>query len=247
MGIDPKSFIALLKRAAKCRYSTVVMNNHMLMQCYDIAIDSDVGIHYILHIPDTMDYNDELYDMCLVIDHKKVIETYNEGHDIALQKRKEKGLKPKAANEVMTYTVHENKHYVELVFEFYVMDEIVATTRCKLKIPMSYDPTVNNIVNTYENMIMRVKVGGNGIVFDALAENILEKTLKAETMLYHILKLGKNTVRLPLYKTLFVSSKCDEMYMSVQETNIDMVYLWTISCIYKGLHEQFICYVQSFN
>ena len=65
-------------------------------------------------------------------------------------------------------------------------------------------------------------------------------------MLYHVIKLGKKHVRLPLYKSMYLGTKFDHIFMSVQETELDMIYLWTIQCEYKGITEQLICYVQSF-
>ena len=44
-----KPFLDLMKRAQKSKYINFVMHSRMIMQCYDVSQDSDIGTHYILH------------------------------------------------------------------------------------------------------------------------------------------------------------------------------------------------------
>lgn len=243
--VPVKPFIELMKRASKCRFDNVLLNNRMLMQCYDIAIDSDVGMHYILHIPDTEDYSDPLYDETMILYPRQILNAYNEGHKLLNEKKKKVGAKPKEVKEEMYFRVEKNR--ATFKFVYYVKDEIVTTTSCRIKYTLdAHNPIVENIVTTYENIMMRLKVGGHCVILNGIKQGVLSIALNAESIAYFIVKIRGIKVRIPLYKSMFLNSSYDQVFFSIQETELDMVYLLTIQCERDGLTEQLICYVQNF-
>ena len=96
--MEAKPLISLLKRMAKCKYSTVVMTNRMFLQSYDIGIDSTIGLNYILYIPDTDAYQDPFYDETLIL-NQKILKEYALEHKRVEAIRKEKKLNPKQLHE----------------------------------------------------------------------------------------------------------------------------------------------------
>ena len=45
-----KPFIELLRRATKSKYTKFLMRDRMIMGCYSVDDDSDIGLHYILYM-----------------------------------------------------------------------------------------------------------------------------------------------------------------------------------------------------
>ena len=68
-----KPFIELLQRTTKSHYTKLLMKDRMLMGCYSIDDDSDIGLHYILYIPEAEAYNDPFYDMTAILDVKEIL------------------------------------------------------------------------------------------------------------------------------------------------------------------------------
>ena len=68
-----KPFIELLQRTTKSHYTKLLMKDRMLMGCYSIDDDSDIGLHYILYIPEAEAYNDPFYDMTAILDVKEIV------------------------------------------------------------------------------------------------------------------------------------------------------------------------------
>ncbi|MDE5610817.1 MAG: hypothetical protein K2I90_02220, partial [Odoribacter sp.] len=60
----------------------VLMKNHLLLQCYNLDIDSDDGLHYVLHIPETEEYDSSFYDEVIMLNPNEILSAYNEGHKI---------------------------------------------------------------------------------------------------------------------------------------------------------------------
>lgn len=243
--IPVKPFIELMRRASKCRFSSVLLNNRMLMQCYDIDIDSDVGMHYILHIPDDEKYSDPLYDETLVLYPKQILDAYNTGHAILTEEKKKEKAKPKEVNEELYFRV-EKKH-ATFKFVYYVKDKVVTTTTCRVPYPVDQNgPAIMNIVSTYENILLRLKVGGRCVILNGIRQGILRTALTTNTIVYYIVKLNGVKVRVPLYKSMFLNSTYDQVFISLQETELDMIYLLTIQTERGGIIEQLISYVQNF-
>ena len=86
--VNAVPFISILRRASHCKFPELVMANRLLMQCYTIDVDSDVGFHYVLHIPDENKYADGFYDEFMLIRPAEVIGCYNTGHRILAEKRR---------------------------------------------------------------------------------------------------------------------------------------------------------------
>ena len=85
--MDLKAFMVLIRRAKKSSFATVLLHNHMMIQCYDIKIDSDMGLHYVLHIPDTVEYIDPFYDGTMLLDINEILATYKEGPTLSKEER----------------------------------------------------------------------------------------------------------------------------------------------------------------
>lgn len=244
--MEPKPFIELLRRTQKSKFKSVLMHNRMMMQCYSVDIDSDIGLHYILHIPNNELYADPFYDETLLLVPADILEVYNNGHAVLLEKKKEVSAKPKEVREEMTFSI--SKNVAKIKFHFIVRDELLTTTTYTTPYPVNpNDNEVETIVDCYQQMLNRIKIGGCAIALDAVREGIFHLANESVQIVYYKVKLGGVTVRVPLYKTMLLGAKAvDEFFISVQETSISSIYLYTIQMARKGLVEQFIGYILNF-
>ena len=81
-------FITLLRRATHSGFDSVIMNNRMFIQCYDLNIDSDIALNYMLFVPDTDDYASPFYDTQMILHPRKILDAYAVGHKYIEEKRK---------------------------------------------------------------------------------------------------------------------------------------------------------------
>lgn len=244
--MNPKPLITILRRALKSQYKTFLLNNRMLMQCYTVDEDDDIGLHYILHIPDTEDYIDPFYDETLILDPKAILACYTEGHRTLLEKKRELKAKPKEVKEECHFKI--SGHTARLKFLFYVQDELVDTKSHEMSYPVSpIDPTVEVIGKAYYDMISRVKAGGIGIALDGSKYNLYNRAMLTSGIYFFKVKLRDVKIRIPIYKSLFVGLKdWSEFFISIQETELSGIYLYAVQFTAKDITEQFIGYIQNF-
>lgn len=244
--MDPKPFITLLRRAQKSAYKTFLMNNRMLMQCYTVDEDDDIGLHYILHIPMTDEYTDAFYDETLILDPRVILTCYTVGHSKLLEKKRETKAKPKEVKEEMYFRADKNR--AKLKFLYYVQDELVDTQECILQYPVTdLDPTAELITRTYYDIINRIKVGGIGVAFDGTKYNLYHHAMKSPEIYFFKVKMRDVKVRIPIYKSLFVGLKeWEEFFISIQETVLPGIFIYAIQFTVKGITDQYIGYIQNF-
>ena len=245
-----KAFLALLRRASRCRYRSVVMVNRVLIQCYNIDIDSDIGMHYTLFIPDTEGYDSPFYDLMLELVPLEILRVYTTGHKQLLELKKTKGLKPKDVNETLyisTKTI-EDCTILELRFQYHAEDTIQFTAAYQMSYPLDTSrPTVENCVNTINALASRIKIGGYCMQFDALRLGIFQRALDSSDIYYHVIKMNDTKIRVPFMKSMFLGAKkFDQFIVTIQETNIPGIYVYTMLFHRENLSECFYGYIQNY-
>lgn len=246
MKIGIKPFIALMRRAVKSQYKTLFLSNRMLMQCYNIDHDSDVGLHYILPIPPTEEYQSEFYDLFIELSPKAILDTYNEGHKYLLEKKKEGALKPKDLSEEL-YASDQKNGTLELKFLYYAKGEVCCIKEYAVRYPV--DPTnvdAENCANTYAAMWDRVKYGGKCVLIDCIRTGIIRRTMDTAEIYFHVIKMGGTHIRIPLMRSIFLNtSKWNRAILSIQETELDNVYLMGLELMKDDIIEVFSGYIQN--
>lgn len=245
--IDLKPFLELMRRASKCRFKQVVMANHLLIQCYSVDNDSDVGMHYVLVIPkNNPAYDYSLYDYTMIISPSQMVKTYNIGHKKASEFKKEHGLKPKSMNEELYVQPRENG--LEFKFLFYGADELIDTESIIVPFPVDQtNPMLENITQTLENLIDRIKPGGSCVLMDGNRLGIFRRTIESPDIYFHTIRINGKKVRIPFIKSMFQGNRSlDRFYISVQETNIENIYVYTIALEKDDIVELFCGYLQNY-
>lgn len=238
---DAKPFIALLRRVSRSRYSALIMNNRMIMQCYNLDVDSDVGLHYILPIPDTSDYQDEFYDQTFIFSPSAILSVYSAAHKEMDAKRKEEKYKPKDLKEEVCLVDNTLK------FIYQIADETPISTTVPVIIPDDTNADISNILKHYEKLITWIKPGGVCINMDGTYRNLQSTVVDTPEIMFYILKYAGKRVRVPLYKSLFVGIKdLDFFRFNIQETIIDEVYVNTIHISKGGIEEIFWGYILNY-
>ena len=251
MKIELKPFITLLRRAVKCRYSMVYMMNHLLIQCYSIDIDSDIGLHYVLFIPDTEEYDSPFYDELLELYPSEILKVYSEGHKVLLDYKKEKSLKPKDVYEELHVTEKTSDSGIsvkEIKFLYYANDSLIHTAVYQIPYPVDISkPSADNCVNTLTALMGRIKPGGYCMRLDGLRLGIFNRAMEYPDIYYHIVKLNGTKIRLPLMKSMFLGSKkFDSFIITLQESTIPGIYVYCLMFHRDGISECFYGYIQNY-
>ena len=244
--IDVKPFIDILRRASKCKFTDVLMNNHMLIQCYDINIDSEVGLNYVLFIPSTESYSDPFYDETLYFSPNEILAIYNSGHKYTEEKRKTDGLKPKDMKEELCFTINNN--VAELKFLYYLNDDLIITKVYTTSYPVDETSSyIENCCISYYNLISRIKPGGVGLVFDGVRYDLQRKVQECPNIYYFIVKYSGKTIRIPLTRSMFNGIKdVDSFYISLQESVLTDIFILSLQYTKKDITEQFWGYIVNF-
>ena len=239
-----KPFIELLQRTTKSHYSNLLMKDRMLMGCYSIDEDSDIGLHYILYIPET--YDDPFYDMTAILDVKEILALYTRGHTGLVEAKKKVKAKPKDVSE--TLYVREEKNKLILKMLFTCCDEVIGTEVYYIDYPVNPNlRLVEGVADTYTKMLNMVKPGGIGISFDAQRYNLYQIALKAPQIYFFKVDIRGNRIKIPIYKSMLVGMKDpDEFYIMIEETVIPQLWVYAVQLTNKGLTEQYIGYIQNF-
>ena len=274
-------FVAILRRmtstmSAGASFTEMLLFNHMAMNCYNVEIDSDTGMHTIVYVPD--EYPD-LYDGPVLVKATEILNLIRTQQKAVSEIRTEKKLPPKCAESELFYERTETG--IDLKFKFSLYDQqtiqyteytikprkkkgisdIVEKTKdkvvcgdCIYEKEVSYhmdyvsvaNPIVANIVQTYYSMLERAK--GDPVVIDGLAEGIYEKVNAQASLYYHSVVVNKKIVKIPFIRSMFRNlSKFEEFRISVQETNLRRIYLYVLHFKSKGICEQHIAYVQEYS
>lgn len=241
-----KPFIELLQRTTKSHYTKLLMKDRMLMGCYSIDDDSDIGLHYILYIPEAEAYNDPFYDMTAILDVKEILTLYARGHTGLVEAKKKVKAKPKDVSE--TLYVREEKNKLILKMLFTCCDEVVGTEVYYTDYPVNPNlRLVEGVADTYTKMLNMVKLGGVGISFDAQRYNLYQIALKAPQIYFFKVDIRGNRIKIPIYKSMLVGMKDpDEFYIMIEETVIPQLWVYAVQLTNKGLTEQYIGYIQNF-
>lgn len=238
---DAKPFIALMRRASRSKYATLLLANRMILQCYDLDVDSDVGLHYILPIPDDETYQDDLYNQMIILQPSAVLSAYSAAHKEADAIRKEKKYKPKELKEEVCLVGSTLK------FIYQVAAETPFSTTVPVILPTEIDTNVTNILKHYEKLAAWIKPGGVCINVDGTYRNLQSMVTETPEIMFYRLKYAGKSVRVPLYKSLFVGIKeLDFFRFNIQETIIDDVYVNTIHIRKGGLEEVFWGYILNY-
>lgn len=239
-------FIALLRRASHSGYKSMVMNNRMLIQCFDITIDSDNGLHYVLYIPDSEAYDDPFYDSYLILDPSTVLNTFNKGHKELEEKRKQLKAKPKEASE--EFILHIKNGHGEIKFLYYLQGELLTTAACRVQYPVDETSrTIINIEETFNNLADRIKPGGICLKFDGLRLGLQEKAMNSSEIYFYVVKCGDRKIKIPLTRSSFMGIKeVDQFVFTVQESLIPHIFVYSYQIKKKGILEQRFGYVLEF-
>ncbi|MDE6040650.1 MAG: hypothetical protein K2F99_03635 [Muribaculaceae bacterium] len=241
-----KPFIELLKRAVKSKYKTLFMMNRMLMQCYSIAEDGDVGLHYILPFPDTEAYQDPFYDSELQIVPREILTAYTNGHKLADDRRKELKLKPKDLREELCLR-SEITGWHSIKFMYFVQDELVTTVEQQVQSIDDTTLTAMNLTNTYEKLIDRLKVGGIALTFDGIAENLQNRIYNCPEIYFYKARVNKKVIRIPFSKSTFIGmNKLDKFTFTIQESELDDIYVYSVILGKGGIEEIFWGYILNY-
>lgn len=246
--MEVKPLIKLLQRANKSRFDQFLLHNRMLMNCYTVDEDSDIGMHYILHVPDTDEYVDPFYSETLFLDVKTISAAYSAGHgklNEAKKNSKEK-VKTKDVREELHYRSEHNRAILK--FLFYLFDELIDVETLTLDYPIdTTNPVARAVEQTYDAMVSRIKPGGICLQFDGNKLNLYELAVARPEIYFFEVKVNDKKIRLPLYKSLFLNMKdFDEFFISVQETRLVGIYLYTVQLTKNDLTDQQVGYIQNF-
>ena len=241
MELKIKQFLRILRRATRCGFPSVIVNNHMLMQCYNLDIDSEVGLQYALHIPDSMD--EEFYETPMVLRPREILKVYSEGHKDMELDRKEQGLKPSASSESLEYIVH--KHHIELIFHFILAGEEHSTRTYKIDTRAEASAIdIENCARSYNTLVDRIKPGGTCLLFDGGYMGLQQRIADSPEIYHYRVKIHGQRVDVPFTKSMFLGIKTvDKFYFSLQESNMDGIYIFSISLEKQDIVEQFWGYV----
>lgn len=247
--MNVKSLLELLRRTKKSGYKQLIMNNRMIMASYTVKEDGDVGLHYILHIPENEEYSDPFYDCSVLIDPNEIINVYKVGHNKLLEEKKKRKSKPKDVHESVYFNVYKNGT-AALKFEYVIEEDIISTEEYVFnEYPLKEsNPMMENVLNAYSAMLMdRIRIGGCAVVLDGYKTGMAQYAEESVQIYYYTIKMNGKKIQIPLYKSLLMAQKkFDEFFVSIQETNMDRIYIITYQFARKGLIEQFIGYIMSF-
>ena len=244
MNIKP--FIELLRRAVKSKYTKFLMKDRMIMGCYSVDEDSDIGLHYILYIPEADAYDDPFYNMTVILEPKELIAMYTTGHAKLLEVKKKVKAKPKDVKEELH--VRETSHGLRLSMNFSCCDEVVDTQVIIIPYPVSsQSPIVENICNTYNRMLQTINIGGIGVAFDASRYNLYNIAVNSPQIYFFKVNIRGEKVRIPIFKSMLQGiSDPDEFYILVEQTTTPYLWIYAVQLTAKGLTEQYIGYIQNF-
>ena len=243
MNIELKPLINMLRRATRCGFPSVVVNNRMFMQCYDLDIDSEVGMNYVLHVPDDVDPGCGFYETPMIIKPRDFLKAYSDGHKSLIEERKHQDLKPKAMSEWAEYIEH--KHHIDLIVHHCLLGEEFINTeyRINTNVPET-TPIIDNVLRTYGQLIGRIKVGGTCVRCDGSYMGLQDRVVNCQEIYRYRMRINGHRVDVPFTKSMFLGIRAvEQFHFAVQESSMDDIYIYSIGIEHKGIMEQFWGYL----
>ena len=237
------SFIKLLRRAVHSGFPRLLMHGRMLMQCFNVDDDGEVGMNYVLHVPDTDDYDDPFYDEDVIFNVRDVMNTYTKGHRDIDGIRKELGEKSKAVSEEVR--LDEDGRFIFTFILNGERDTIISIESVDVTYPI--DPAsgmVRNVEQSYNNLIGRIRLGGACLTYDGLRFGLQRYAMECSEVYTFIVKFHGRKLSVPLTKSMFGGIReLDSFTLSVQEANIDGLYVYALSLMKAGIAETYWGYI----
>ena len=227
----------------------------MLMQCYDINIDSSIGLNYVLFIPDTDDFQKSFYsDHILSIEPSKILDIYSIGHTKMDVIRKDKKLKPKSASELLEVIDHDTKvefrftHRLETDDGLITIDQNSYWTNRHIT---TANLELENCVKTFDDLIDRTPLEPEyGELVIEKNSQLYKDIMDHPDLWFQHIQVGNHDVKIPLYRSIFMVTAFDTVIVHVIETSIKEVYLITLemNSVVNGvpIKEAQFGYVQNF-
>lgn len=258
--IDYTKFTEVCKRAAKSEFKSFIVHNRMVMGFYDLSQDSDIGMHYILHIPD--DY-DNVFDQSFLWDNEIFIKRLNELRNKIKDERAKLKLPPRAVTGAMKWREDGETLIVETSLQIHelvpppveskrktpILGDVVMDLgfdmECKTFNDKNMPPEVENMLRSLTTVIDRIE---DKIITVDILQNDLVKTVQDFPRIFYCkLDAFGETIQMPLMKSFFRGiNTFDKLYFNVYPTNIKGVYIYLISLSAKGLTDRYISYIQNF-
>lgn len=244
--VEVKPFIDLLRRVIKSKYKNFIMINRLIMQCYTIDNDEDIGQHYVMAIPNTSEYESKFYDLHIEFTPNDILSVYSEGHTYLGDRRKELGLKPKDAREELYVSIDNGN--LQFKFLFILDDAIVKIEKLSIPYPVNrYSVSKEICEEAFTNIIKRVKPGGLCVLLECVQSGIMQRVIEYPDIYVHTIKMNNTKVRIPLMKSMFMgNSKWERVMISIQETVFDDIYLMVMQFTKNGLTDMTIGYIQNY-
>lgn len=246
--LDYKNLVNMLKRAKHSEFKDLLIHDNMMMNCYNVEIDSDVGFHYNLHVPFITEEDYAFYDTDIIININKLLEEAQHFSKELLEDRKKLGLKPKDADIIAIWEIESGT--MTVTFKFRILEETKYTSKYETECPANgTNAIISNILTTYTNIINRIDLSAVSTTVNVMLSDILQRVEDSVRTYYLMVPVNGKNVRVPLMKSFFrgvSGSKFEKFYLNIAPTTINKVYLYTISFTLKDVTEQFVGYIQDY-
>ena len=257
---DFDKFVDVCRRAVKSGFKTLLFHNRMVMGFYDIAQDSDIGMHYILHIPD--DYED-LYDGHFAMNVEEFLKKLNETKNKVKEERLKLNLPPRSVDGELFYELDGNLMQIEIGVRIHemvppppetkrktlvpgnVLVNLGFVTSCKTFEDDSMTSQIDLMLDSLNKIITRMEP--TTVLVDVLENDLVNKVQEFPRVFYCKVKIDNESVQVPLMKSFFRGiNKFDRLLLTVSKTCIKGIFIYTITLDAKGLTDQYIAYIQNF-
>lgn len=258
-NLNCDKLLDISRRMSKSGYGTLLCHNRMMLGCYNVSFDSDIGMHYICHIPD--EYED-LYDGHFIWDNQKFLSEYARSRKVADEFRKKEGLPPKSMTNSASYVINDDLVVIDASVQVRemiqpdptkkkiipgdnVLMDIGFTLECPTFSSADSNDDVENVLTTFNNLQDRML--DKTVIVDGIDNGILDKIQEFPRVFYYNVELDGDKIRVPLLKSFFRGmTKFDRMMFGVTKTKLDNIAVYTMTFESKGLTDQYIAYIQNF-
>lgn len=260
MHIDYTKFTDVCKRAAKSDFKSFIVHSRMVMGFYDLSQDSDIGMHYVLHIPD--DYGN-VFDKSFIWENDLFIKRLNELRHKIKTERTNLKLPPRTVTEEMCWREDGETLIIETRLQIHklvppppdskrktpILGDVIADLgfemECKMFCDNNAPAEVDNMLRSLVNMIDRM--GDKIITADILQNDLVQTIQNCPRIFYCKLSAFGETIQVPLMKSFLRGINIfDYLYVNVYPTNIKGIYIYLITLSAKGLTDRYISYIQNF-
>lgn len=240
---DYKLLVRCLKRCIKAGYNEVMLVNNMMVYCYDPETDDDIGMHYILHVPTE---NCDLYDSRVVINCSELLAVATEFDTEMTKIRKEKKMKPSEYHVDCSYLCIDEG--VQIAFIFKLTGEVTRMSSYHAKKHDEKAIALSANINKAFHKLAKIKrydTDGKDIIqLDVLNSDFFDDILEIPRVIYKKVKVNGTSVKIPFIKSfLHGFKKFDQYLVTVSETVIPDVYIYTQGFTVDGIMEEFLSYI----